>query len=231
MWKDFFMDTRSQITIRTKKLGVLIRDARLASRKTIQECADAIGVTKGVFKSYEEGRRAPSLPELEVLVYFLKLPIDHFWGNEAISDDQPVTAPLDLPRLLLVRQRMIGALLRQAREKANKSVRELSQETGISSNRLKAFELGERPIPVPDLEVLLGALNSRVEDMFDESGPVGQWLSEQKAIRNFLKLPSELRTFASQPVNIPYLELARKLSAMSTERLRSVAEGLLDITF
>lgn len=225
------MDTRSQITIRTKKLGVLIRDARLASRKTLQECAEAIGVTKSVFKSYEEGRRSPSLPELEALVYFLKLPIDHFWGSEAISDDEPPTVALDLPRLLLVRQRMIGALLRQAREKVNKSVRELSQQTGISSSRLKAFELGERPIPVADLEALLGALDSRVDEMFDESGPVGQWMSEQRAIRDFLKLPADLRAFASQPVNIPYLELARKLSAMSTDRLRSVAEGLLDITF
>ena len=48
------MDTRSQITIRTKKLGVLLRDARLASRKTLQECGEAVGVTKGIFKSYEE---------------------------------------------------------------------------------------------------------------------------------------------------------------------------------
>lgn len=225
------MDTRSQITIRTKKLGVLIRDARLASRRTLQECAEAIGVSKGIFKSYEEGRRSPSLPELEVLVYFLKLPINHFWGNEAISDDEPVTAPLDLPRLLLVRQRMIGALLRQAREKVNKSVRELSQETGIPTSRLKAFELGDRPISVPDLEVLLGALDSRVDELFDQSGPVGQWMSDQKAIHDFLKLPADLRQFVSQPVNIPYLELARKLSSMSTDRLRSVAEGLLDITF
>ena len=225
------MDTRSQIIIRTKKLGVLLRDARLASRKTLQECGEAIGVTKGVFKSYEEGRRSPSLPELEILVYFLKLPINHFWGNEAISDDAPSTAPLDLPRLLLLRQRMIGALLRQEREKANVSVRTLAHETGISGARLKAFELGERRIPVPDLEVLLGALHSRVEDLFDQVGPVGQWMSEQKAIRDFLKLPADLRAFASQPVNIPYLELARKLSSLSTDRLRSVAEGLLDITF
>ena len=225
------MDTRSQITIRTKKIGVLIRDARLASRRTLQECAEAIGVTKGIFKSYEEGRRSPSLPELEVLVFFLKLPIDHFWGNEAISDDEPVTAPLDLPRLLLVRQRMIGALLRQARENVNKSVRELSQETGIPTSRLKAFELGDRPISVPDLEVLLGALDSRVDELFDQNGPVGQWMSDQKAIHDFLKLPADLRQFVSQPDNIPYLELARKLSTMSKDRLRSVAEGLLDITF
>ncbi len=225
------MDTHSQITIRTKKLGVLIRDARLASRKTLTECAEAVGVTKSIFKAYEEGRRSPSLPELESLVYFLKLSINHFWGSEAISDDSSPIATLDLPRLLLVRQRMIGALLRQEREKANKSVRALAQETGIKSSRLKAYELGERAIPVPDLEVLLGALGARVEELFDQSGPVGQWMTEQKAIRDFLKLPPDLRVFASQPVNIPYLELARKLSAMSTERLRSVAEGLLDITF
>jgi transcriptional regulator with XRE-family HTH domain len=225
------MDTRSQITIRTKKLGVLLRDARLASRKTLQECAEAIGVTRGIFVSYEEGRRSPSLPELEVLIYFLKLPINHFWGNEAISDDIPSATPHDLPRLLQLRQRMIGALLRQDRERANKSVRELAHETGIPSSRIKSFELGERPIPVPDLEVLMRALNSRIEDLFDQSGPIGQWITEQRAISEFLRLPADLRSFASQPVNIPYLELARKLSSMPTDRLRSVAEGLLDITF
>jgi len=225
------MDTRSKITIRTKKLGVLIRDARLASRKTVDECAEAIGVTRSIFKSYEEGRRSPSLPEVELMVYFLKLPLLHFWGSEAISDDASPIAPLDLPRLRLVRQRMIGALLRQKRENANKSVRSLAQETSIKSGLIKNYELGERPIPMPDLEILLEALESRVEELFDQSGPVGQWMTEQKAMHDFLKLPPELRAFVSQPVNSPYIELARKLSAMSTERLRSVAENLLDITF
>lgn len=225
------MDTHSKITIRTKKLGVLIRDARLASRKTLEECAEAVGVTKGIFKSYEEGRRSPSLPELELLVYYLKLPLHHFWSNEVISDDASPIEPLDLPRLRLVRQRMIGALLRQQREKVNKSVRALAQETGIKSGLIKAYELGEKPIPMPDLEILLTALEGRVEDLFDQSGPVGQWIIEQRAMRDFLKLPPDLRAFVSQPVNSPYIELARKLSAMSTEKLRSVAEDLLDITF
>ncbi|MEW5941087.1 MAG: helix-turn-helix transcriptional regulator [Chloroflexota bacterium] len=225
------MDTRSQITIRTKKLGVLIRDARLASRKSVGECAEAIGVTKSFFKAYEEGRKAPSLPELEALVYYLKLPIHHFWGSEAISDDASPIEPIDLPRLLLVRQRMIGALLRQTRENANQSVRALAQETGLRSAHIKAFELGERSISLPELEILLEALGARVEEFFDQSGPVGQWMSEQRAIRDFLKLPADVRQFVSQPVNIPYLELARKLSAMSTDRLRGLAEDLLDITF
>lgn len=222
---------QAQITLRTKKLGALIRDARIALRRTTRECAQAIGVTNGIFKAYEEGRRAPSLPELETLVYFLDLPIDHFWGAEALSDDAPRTAELDLPRLTALRHRMIGALLRQERMNASLSMKSVAEQTGISSSRLKAYELGERPIPLPELEALLRVLGGRVETFFDQGGPIGQWMAEQKEVQQFKQMPLELRGFVCQPVNQPYLELARKLSEMSTDKLRSVAEDILDITF
>ena len=45
------MDTKSQITIRTKKIGLLIRDARLTARRSVPECAEAIGIKKGLFRS------------------------------------------------------------------------------------------------------------------------------------------------------------------------------------
>lgn len=224
------MDNRMQTIIRTKKLGVLIRDARLAARRTPQETADAMGISRGILKAYEEGRRAPSLPELEVLVYFLKLPISHFWGNDAISDDAPSTAALNLTRLMPVRQRMIGALLRQERNRANQSLKDVSGDSGIPVTRLKSYELGERPVPLPELEVILGIYGTRVQEFFDKSGPVGKWMTDQKYIQRFLELPEEMQSFISQAVNQPYLELAMKLSEMSKERLRSVAEGLLDIT-
>ncbi|NOZ00073.1 MAG: helix-turn-helix transcriptional regulator [Chloroflexi bacterium] len=225
------MDIKARITIRTKKLGVLIRDARLAARMSIQECADAIGVSRNAFRSYEIGRNAPSLPELEILVFFLNLPINHFWGKEAISDNAPPTEPLDLPQLVGLRQRMIGALLRQERMKASISMKALAEQAGIPKSRLKAYELGERPIPVPELEALLSLLDGRIETFFDKSGPIGQWMVRQRAIQEFLELPPELQDFVCQPINRPYLELARNLSGLSAEKLRSVAEGILDITF
>ncbi len=224
------MDIRKYITIRTKRLGVLMRDARLAARRTPAECAEVMGVSRGILRAYEEGRRAPSLPELEVLVYYLRLPIRHFWGREIISDDASPVDPLDVPRLVSVRQRLIGALLRQERNKANLSPKNVSEATGISTARLKSFELGERPIPLPELEAVLEAVGSRVEDIFDKNGPVGKWMTDQKSMEKFLELPDEMRAFVCQPVNRPYLELAMKLSDMSKDRLRSVAEGLLDIT-
>ncbi len=224
------MDTKSQITIRTKKLGVLIRDARLAARRSVQECAEALGVRIGAFRAYEEGTRAPSLPELETLVYYLDLPMEHFWSKEIKSGSAPRHAKLDLPKLLAIRQRKIGALLRQERMKASISIRNLAHETGIASSRIKAFELGERPIPLPELEVLVRTLGGRIETFFDRSGPIGQWLISEETIQHFLELPMELREFIAMPVNRPYLELAMKLSNMSKDKLRSVAEDLLDIT-
>ena len=224
------MDNRSHITIRTKKLGVLIRGARLAARRTVRECADAMGISRAALMAYEEGHRAPSLPELEMLVYYLHVPLHHFWGNQALSDTASVTEPLDLQRLISVRQRLIGALLRQKRIGANLSIKDVATNAGITSSRLKAFELGERSISLPELEIILGLFGGRVDDFFDKSGPVGTWLTGQGLIEKFLELPEEMRSFISQPVNRPYLELAMKLSEMSKERLRSVAEGLLDIT-
>jgi transcriptional regulator with XRE-family HTH domain len=224
------MDINSQITIRTKKLGVLIRDARIAERRSVKECAEAMGVKPALFRSYEEGRRAPSLPELEVLVYYLKLKITHFWGQDALSDASSPTESFNLPLLMNVRQHKVGALLRQERNNANLSLRSLSEKTGISANRLKVFELGERSVSLPELEAILAALGARIEDFFDQSGPVGKWMTEQIAMQKFLELPEDMQNFACQPVNRPYLELAMKLSEMSTDRLRSVAEGLLDIT-
>jgi transcriptional regulator with XRE-family HTH domain len=222
--------TNAQITIREKKLGLLIRDARMAERRSIKECADAIGVKAGVFRAYEEGRRAPSLPELEALVFFLKIPISQFWGNETVSDAPAPLTYEDITRLIALRQRMIGALIRQERTNANMSIRNLSAETGISQPRLKAYELGERTVSVPELEGILAAMGSRIEVFFDQNGPVGEWMSGQLAMQKFMNLPKDLQDFVCQPVNRPYLELAMKLSSMPRDKLRSVAEGLLDIT-
>jgi transcriptional regulator with XRE-family HTH domain len=220
----------AQITIRAKKLGLLIRDARMTARRSVKECAEAIGIKTGLFRAFEEGIRSPSLPELETLVYYLKIPISQFWSKDIQSESAPPIEALDMPRLVSLRQRMIGALFRQERTNVNMSLRHLAEKTGIPQARLKAYELGTKPIPLPELEIILDVMGSQIEGFFDQSGPVGKWMSDQQAIQKFLDLPDHVQEFVCRPVNRPYLDLAMKLSSMSKEKLRSVAEGLLDIT-
>jgi len=225
------MSIQVQVALRSRKLGVLIRDARLAARKTLPECAQLVGVTSGILRAWEEGRKAPSLPELEVLAYSLHLPLHHFWSKDAMSDDAPLTESLNLPAIMGIRQRLVGALLRQQRENASLSLQTLSEQSGLPMARLKAYEMGARPIPLPELEGLVALLGGQIAAVFDQTGRIGQWMIQQKAVQEFLQLPPELQNFVSKPVNRPYLELAMKLSGMSTQKLRSVAEDLRDITF
>jgi len=218
------------VSLRNKKLGLLLKDARLAAHKTLRECANVMGITPGILQACEQGRRAPSLPELEILAYFLNLPISHFWSSETISDDVSPLESMHLDVLVGIRNRMIAALLRKQREDVGVSLKFLSEQTGISSSRLKAYEMGETGIPVPILESLMTVLDARVENLFDRTSPIGKWMEEKKSIEEFLKLSNELKLFVCKPVNRPYLELALSLSGLSAEKLRSVAEGLLDIT-
>jgi transcriptional regulator with XRE-family HTH domain len=224
------MSIQVQTALRSKKLGVLIRDARLAARKNIPECARLVGVTGGIFRAWEEGRRAPSLPELELLAYSLHVPLQNFWGKDTLSDDASLTGSVDLPALINDRQHLVGEFLHQQRENASLSLRELSDKSGISTARLKAFEKGLRPVPLPELEGLVTLLGAKIEAVFDRDSPIGAWMNKQKVVQDFLHLPTEVQDFVSKPDNSSYLKLAMKLSGLSVEKLRSLGSHLLRLT-
>jgi transcriptional regulator with XRE-family HTH domain len=133
--------------------------------------------------------------------------------------------------MLLLRNRVIGTNLRLARSNANLSYLDVLERTGISEEQLKAYELGKVAVPTPELELLASIFNTPIEQFFDQHGPIGKWRSQQGNVQKFLDLPPDLQKFISKPVNRPYLELAMRLSDMSVEKLRAVAEVLLEITY
>ncbi|HHH41624.1 MAG TPA: XRE family transcriptional regulator, partial [Chloroflexi bacterium] len=111
------------------------------------------------------------------------------------------------------------------------SQKELAAEVGCSSRRLSDYEYGERPIPLAELEVMAGRLGLPLEHFLDEEGSIGEWHRQQRIWQRFLELPPEIQEFVVRPANIKYLEIAAELERMSVDRLRAIAEGLLDITY
>ena len=219
------------LTIRTKIIGVLIRDARQKANKTVDECGEAIGVSAQTFEEFEVGEKAISLPELEGITYYLGVPLEHFWGQEVIStgaDRKPLS---DMDQLIAIRQSMIGTLIRQARKECELSLETLAEMVKMDASQLEGYELGQEPIPLPLLELLTGVLNRSINEFQDRFGPIGIWNTQQESIQDFLKLSPEMQSFVSRPVNRLYLDLALRLSEMSVDKLRSVAEGLLEITY
>lgn len=222
---------RQILQIRNKKLGLLILDARKAMRRSVEECAQATGVTLEQFQEFEKGARAPSLPQLELLALYFNVPLEQFWGKRSLSETSEPEALQEKDRLVLLRNRMIGTNLRLARNNANFSYREIFEKTGIAEDQMKQYEMGEAPVPLSELELLASVLNIPIEQFYDKHGPIGKWRNQQGTYLKFLDLPPEIQQFVSKPVNRPYLELAMRLSDLSAEKLRAVAEVLLEITY
>lgn len=218
------------VALRMKKLGILIYDARLAARRTTEECAAAIGITQEKYLRLEEGKDSPSLPQLEILAYFLDVPIEHFWENKSLSEDDSLKRKLDTESILPIRQKMIGAAVRKMRDNARLSPAELADKVGLDESELRSIEDGEQPVSLSMLEKISSALKIQVTDFIDPSGPVGLWRAQIDSKSQMGSLSPELQEFVLKQINRPYLELAVHLSDLPSDKLRMIAEGILEIT-
>lgn len=226
------MTTYQQLTrVRTRKLGLLILDARTVRNKPAELCAKAIGVSLDEYQRIEAGESAPTLPQLELLAYYLDVPLEYFYGSQVLSASSGSDPAEPSPQLMKIRQRIIATRIRMARSNLNLSTAELSAKCSIPEERILRYESGEEPIPLPDLEILMETLQLRNDDLFDQHGIVGAWRAEKLAAQHFLELPQDIREFIAKPVNLPYLQIAMRLSELSVDKLRAVAEGLLEITY
>ncbi len=217
-------------TIRQKITGVLLRQARVDSGKTLKECGRALCLSSSALSAIEHGRRPISLPELEILAYYLDIPVEHLLNGSTEPARVPVEA-LPSEELLALRHRIIGTLLRQARLELDLGQAELAKRIGISKRRLSQYELGERPIPLVELEAMAETLDIPMSDLLDEGvGPVGEHQRLERDYQQFVKLPPDVRAFVLEPTNLGYLELALSLSATPADSLRNIATSLLEIT-
>ena len=222
-------DPQAGQALRARILGVLMKEARLAARKTGKECAEAMGCPPAMYTAYEQGQKSPSLPELELLAFFVDVPPAHFWGERSLAEARPaLPPPAAVTRL---RDRIIGAQLRQARLAAKGKLKTTAEAAGVSSSRLTAYELGEKPVPLPELETLAAHLGLGLDDFLEAHGQVGDWESSHLAAERLRQLAPDLRDFISQPANEQYLRLAQRLSQMPVDQLRRLAESLLEITY
>jgi transcriptional regulator with XRE-family HTH domain len=219
-----------EIAARRQMLGALMQGVRAKQGKTKQDCAQAMGVTGATYTAYEEGRRDATLPELELLAYYLKVPVRLFFERpeRLLADDPAVPAE----KVIALRQRIIGALLRQVRQDRGKSVKDLAARLGVTTRRISDYELGRKPAPLSQLQEAADMLGVPMSYFIDEGvGPVGEQELLRSQFEKFTELPDDLRKFAVNPTNISYLRVAQRLSDMTTEQLRNLAASILDITY
>jgi transcriptional regulator with XRE-family HTH domain len=220
------------LVVRKRILGILLRDAREVAGLSAADCADLLGISEDEYKQYEAGQQTPTLPRLELLAYAFNVPIRHFWGSDTLAEAKRERSLKErVPELVMLREKVIGVRLRQARENLGLSQAEVAEKSGLSSGQIEVVERGMLPLPITALERAARAVQLSLDDLVDDHGTVGNWLQAQNQFEAFTALPAELRAFVVQPINRSYLELAIRLSNMHVNELRTIAESILEITF
>ena len=214
-----------------KKLGIIIKSSRELKKRTAEECAAAISVDTATYLLYETGEISPSLPELEVLAYYLDIPVQHFFGNQLLEENTVFEDNAELGRFLGLRDRVIATRLKAYREKAQVSPAIMVQNSSLTEEQYLMYEDGSQPIPLTNLQAFMAPLGCSIKEFLAEGGKIGERYREQKAQQTLGEIPAEVQKFLTNPSNEPYLRLAMHLSTLSADRLRSIAEGLLEITY
>lgn len=224
-------DTKA-LDVRTKMIGVLLRAARLKARRTLKECADQLGCTPHIVSQYEYGRRGISLPELELLAALFDLPVNHLWEEELAVFEEEAGKPL-AQKLIPLRQKVIGILLRQARMKAGKTQSQCARLLGVSTDTMSKYEHGRKPIPFAQLELMSSYLDLPLPELLDKELSTsrvaipargGQLLSADNA---WERLPLRVQDFIRNPEALPYLDTALRLYELPHDSLKGLGEAML----
>ncbi|MFN8457375.1 MAG: helix-turn-helix transcriptional regulator [Anaerolineae bacterium] len=216
--------------LRRKILGVRIRHARSSAGLNLREVGQALGIPAGIVSELELGQRDPSLPQLEVLALLFNVPISYFWADDPIESEK---RPFPTVEAIALRQRIIGVLLRQARTEAGRSKEDVASLLEVPVSQVEAYELGSVEIPLSSLEFLAPYLKVSMDYFIDQGIPSpqnGDHVGLDQLAR-FSELPKETREFLANPANALYINIAMRLSDLSAETLRSLAEGLLEVTY
>ena len=223
-------DYEESYRIRSKMVGVLLRDARINAGRAQEDCAVVLGVTPEHIESWELGEAAPSLPQLEILAYYLGVPVSHFWGTTTLEAEREEHAHAAQSEYLALRDRMIGVLLRQARQDLNMSLDELGEASGLPVDQIERYELGEIGMPMHELTVLASAVKKNIRYFLESNSHIGEFLTLREDWKHFASLPDDIRRFAANPLNVGFIEIAMMLAQMPTDRLRRIGESVLNIT-
>lgn len=220
-----------RLTVKSRIVGVLLEDARQFAGRSAAETADLLGLSEDEYLAFEAGTHTPSLPQLEVMAYFFNVPIQHLlYGDTLAVERREAEVRQRVSDVLMLRQRVIGVRLAQLRDEGGRTVEQVSAESGLPVETIQAVESGQVSLPLNQLEKLVQAVRANLDDLMDGHGPVGSFVQAQREFDEFTELPPEMRDFILRRINRTYLDLAMRLSDMEVDRLRSIAESILEIT-
>jgi transcriptional regulator with XRE-family HTH domain len=208
--------------VERKIIGVLMRAARERSHRTLKQAAQRLGVSAGRVRQYESGIREVSLPELEILALYLQVPLSYFLNPDSTADDD--LPPPPQPERIKTLRIIIGERLKSARIAAGKSREDCASLLLIKSSAISRYERGLAGIPITELDRLATFLGVNLFYFVLAQHDVQVDVLD---LEKLARMPKEVRMFALNAENLPYLRMAQKFRDLPHDKLKELGEILV----
>jgi transcriptional regulator with XRE-family HTH domain len=191
--------------LRNRMLGIQIKKNRYQQNQSVEQLAQLCEIPPSDLEVYETGQTPIPLPLFLKISEVLHLPYERIQPAESISPLEIEVPPVVQP----------DEIIQQLEPEPTKAAESDLDELPITKS--DANPLPQEPEPV--------VINETIPVVPDENIHIPEAILE-----DFPDISEELREFITKPVNLPYLELAMRLSRMDAKKLRDIAESLLEIT-
>ncbi len=217
---------------RIQNLGRILAIQREISGKSAEEIAGYLGISSDDLMKFESGEVSPSLPQLESLAKLFNIPLGLLLSKDSDQTSQEIAAE-KFPSVIALRNRIIAVMIKRARLDQNRPLEEIAESAEIGTAILEEYESGKVSIPLPHLEEICGALGLTLPALESAPAQTAAPAAEppSQPAQGMPQLPPDLYAFVMNTSNLPYIQLAKRLSEMDAAKLRDIAEGLLEITY
>lgn len=220
------------LSIKAKKFGVRLAAFRQKKGLTTEVLSQWTGISNEKLQGIELGDSTITLPEIEIIALKLGFSTETLISGELQDQSASIPNEVMVMQYAGIRNRMIALILRKTRMEQNQPLEAVAAQCGLDPDELDVYESGNKPVPLPLLECLCSEYQIPVMSLISQKSSAENASNTEDTINEPNEnLSEEISQFVNNPANIPYLELARKLSELDAAKLRSIAEGLLEITY
>jgi len=206
-----------------------IRRIRKTLQRSIHDCASILEISKEQYLGFEQGTHSLSLPDIEILAFYLGTPVNELFEDHSPREDQ-LSLLKDNVRFQYrqLREKMIRTKLVIELQQAELSFENIHKTTLIPLDALKAYEIGQAVIPVEHLQQISECLGKPLSIFFSDNLGLSEDLNpEQRADNWEQEFPEGDSVRTSEPEE-PYSQLMEALKKIPKEDQAQIAKILLN---
>jgi len=214
-----------------KSAGIIkrIKYTRKSKGHSKQDCAKILGIAEETYRSIETGKTSLTLPQIELLSIFLGIKLPTLFEEKPPHLPHAIVLNDDVrPHYLVLRNKMIRAMLSIELENQSLTLEIIAQGTHIPLNVLQRYDSGEEPVPMDDLLKISDYLGISMDALYE---PIRffEMQQEPSAVRTDWQPEFSDEETQKAPIeDNPYVDLLKAFRKIPTVDQAHIAKAILE---